>query len=91
MGLVAPLKPFTRTGEAFRGRMKSVKLLEMHEVAPPSTRMSKESESKMARVLLASETAEFARATPTVIADIASMVGAEMARAFVWWRDRHFQ
>lgn len=27
--------------------MKSERLLEMHEVAPPSTRMSKEPESKM--------------------------------------------
>jgi hypothetical protein len=46
--LVMPLKPLTRTKDAFGGMTKSKKELEMHNVAPPSTRMSKESEWKMA-------------------------------------------
>jgi hypothetical protein len=48
--LVVPLKPpLTRTKDAFGGITKSDKELEMHDVAPPSRRMSKESESNMAQ------------------------------------------
>jgi hypothetical protein len=47
--LVAPLKPLTRTKDAFGGVTKSHKELEMHNVAPPSMRMSKESKSNMAQ------------------------------------------
>jgi hypothetical protein len=47
--LVVPLKPLTLTAESLGGFIKAARLLEMQEVAPPSTRMSKESESKMTR------------------------------------------
>ena len=67
--LVVPLKPFTRTEEAIGGLMKSDRELEMHEVAPPSTRMSKESESKIARADSLEEVAAWARTIPAVIAD----------------------
>jgi hypothetical protein len=46
--LVDPLKPLTRTLEAFGGLRKSEALLEIQAVAPPSTRISKESESNIA-------------------------------------------
>jgi hypothetical protein len=46
----------------------------MDDVAPPSTRMWKESESKMAQLDLLAVAAEFALATPAVIADRASTV-----------------
>ena len=71
--LVVPLKPLTRTVEAVGGLIKSERLLEMHEVAPPSTSMSKESESKIALGERRGEEAtEAARAIPAVMADIAS-------------------
>jgi hypothetical protein len=44
-----PLNPLTRTVDAVGGLTKSERELEIHEVAPPSTKMSKESESKIAR------------------------------------------
>jgi hypothetical protein len=47
--LVVPLKPLTRTEDSFGGDTKSLEELEMQEVAPPSTKMSKESESNTAR------------------------------------------
>jgi hypothetical protein len=46
--LVEPLKPFTLTGDAQGGLIKSETLLDMHAVAPPSTKISKESESNIA-------------------------------------------
>ena len=49
--------------------MKSDRELEMHVVAPPSTRMSKESESKIARADSLEEVAAWARTIPAVIAD----------------------
>ena len=75
-----PLKPLTRTVESLGGVIKSERLLEMQEVAPPSTRMSKESESKMAREDARAEAAEVARAMPAVIADMASSLEGGDAR-----------
>jgi hypothetical protein len=47
--LVVPLKPLTQTEDAFGGVTKSLKELEMQDVAPPLTKMSNESESNIAR------------------------------------------
>jgi hypothetical protein len=47
--LVVRLKPLTRTEDAFGGDAKSLKELEMQDLAPPSTKMSNESESNTAR------------------------------------------
>jgi hypothetical protein len=67
--LVEPLKPFTRTLEACGGLIKSDALLEMQAVAPPSTRISYESESKIALEEHLEGTAEFTLATPEATAD----------------------
>jgi hypothetical protein len=66
---VEPLKPFTRTLEACGGLIKSDALLEMQAVAPPSTRISYESESKIALEEHLEGTAEFTLATPEATAD----------------------
>jgi hypothetical protein len=71
--LVVPLNPLTQTVDVFGGVTKSSKELEMHDVAPPSTKMSKESESKMAREDVRPFAADWARATSIVRADCPSM------------------
>jgi hypothetical protein len=55
--LVVPLKPFTRMDDVVGGLTKSARLLEMQADAPPSTKMSKESKSKIGWRDLYSETA----------------------------------
>jgi hypothetical protein len=66
--LVVPLKSFTRVVDVLGGVTKSERSLEIQAVAPPSTSMSKESESKIARRDLLFETAALARAIPVAIA-----------------------
>jgi hypothetical protein len=72
--LVVPLKPFTWMDDVVGGLTKSATLLEMQADAPPSTKMSKESESKIGRRDLSSKTAAaaLARAIPVASANKAS-------------------
>jgi hypothetical protein len=70
--LVVPLKSFTRVVDVLGGVTKSDRSLEIQAVAPPSTSMSKESESKIARQDLLFKTATLARAIPVAIAVRAS-------------------
>jgi hypothetical protein len=53
--------------------MKSLRLFDMQAVVPPSTRMSKESDSKIAREEVIVGRAELTRATPAVTADWAKI------------------
>ena len=70
--------------------IKSERELEMHDVAPPSTRMSKESESKMTLDEDWREgAAAWARATPALIADRAKILRRRDGCKGCLWRASH--
>jgi hypothetical protein len=87
--LVVPLEPCTWIDMVVGGLTKSARLLEMQAEAPPSTRMSKETESIIGQRDLSSEiaAAALARAIPVARADKASRCAA--APEGERWQKRH--
>ena len=81
--LVEPLNALTRVAEQTGGSTKSFKELEIDLVAPPSTKMSKESESKDVRVdpggMACTENPGRCKSAPILVADLDDAVAFDPA------------